>query len=260
MTKELLREGVVKICLAMSNRSFEEIFSALAADILSKVLTAGGDKKAAEILVSRLAHWQKFMQAAGVEGLTTEQQTGLFGELSILRGLLNASDSSMEIIDSWHGPLADNQDFLMSGCAIEVKATTVNTTDAISISNERQLDDAGLDTLFLCHLSFDVRRGMGTSLPTMVAEIENMLPEEIRTEFEDSLLKVGYLDSQKNKYNARCYVERQRTYYSVLKGFPRIVPGDLMSGVSETSYRLNLSGCHEYIRSEAQVFKEFLNA
>lgn len=258
LKQETIGNGRVRVRLELARPPFEEIFSTLAADVISKMLAARCDEEAANLLVMRLMHWQRFMQIAGPDGLSQERQAGLYGELTILRSLLIADGNAPEMIGIWHGPAGENHDFLHAGNAIEVKTSTGNAVDSVTISNEFQLDESGLLSLFLCHLCLDARDGIGTSLPALIADIRSLLPEEARMQLADLLLEAGYLESQSHLYASRGYVERRRTYYSVSGEFPRILPDNLMAGISKVQYRLNLGGCSSFRQPEQHVLKRFL--
>jgi hypothetical protein len=260
LKRDFLPNGLVRVRLELIRSSFEEIFSTLVGDVVSKALVAKSDNQAFEVLIIRLRHWQRFMQAAGPQGLSPERQAGLFGELTVLRALVIAKGSPANILVSWQGPNAKNQDFFHVGNAIEVKATTGNVLDSVRISNEHQLDNKGLLSLSLCHLCFDVRDGSGISLPTLIDDIRSMLPDEEDLTFTELLLSAGYIDGQRHLYASPGYIERRRIYYRVTDGFPRILANDLMQGVCEVAYRLNLSGCSNFKLSEPLVLKDFLGS
>jgi len=239
---EELENGKTRIRLELSQSSYAEIYAILVEDCVLKVLSATSDSEAMERLTARILHWQKFMQLAGPAGLTAEQQQGLFGELLILKAMLNTVGEVGEVLLSWKGPSAENQDFSRKGHAIEVKTSAANDGHSVLIANERQLDDAGLNSLVLCHLLVDIRSGIGTSLPDLVAEINVLIGADLRPSFEDQLILAGYHHEQRHLY-VTSYVERARNFYRIGKVFPRIVPSALLPGVSETRYRINLSGC-----------------
>jgi Putative PD-(D/E)XK family member, (DUF4420) len=257
---EVLPEGGLCVRLGLGTVQFEEVFTALAADVVAKVLDAPSEEAALNRLVVRLTHWQRFMEMADPDGLSPERQAGLFGELMLVRTLLKATADHEAIMMSWQGPQGTNQDFSRAGRAIEVKTTTGNSLDTLTIANEHQLDYTGLASLDLCHLCFDVRKDTGITLPTLVAEVSSLLSEELRVLFSDLLLQAGYLDGQKHIYADRGFIERRRIYYAVTEDFPRIVAAHLPEGIGRVSYQLNTSACTAFRRTEALVLKEFLTA
>ena len=255
---DVLPSGALRVRLELGAIQFEEIFTTLAADVVAKVLEASSEQTALNRLVTRLEHWQRFLQSTEGKGLSLERQAGLFGELTLLRTLLTADRRHEDIMRSWQGPHGDNQDFARIGHAIEVKAATGNSLDTVTIANEHQLDDTGLTSLWLCHFCFDARKDAGVTLPTLVAEISSLLSNELMVLFSDLLLQAGYVDEQRRIYSNRGYIERRRSYFAVMGDFPRIVATILPAGVARVSYQINTSGCADFRRTEASVLKNFM--
>jgi Putative PD-(D/E)XK family member, (DUF4420) len=63
---------------------FADVFTALAEDLARRVTEAGSATAQVKTLLGQLARWQKFL-AASAEGLSVEEQRGLFGELHVWR-------------------------------------------------------------------------------------------------------------------------------------------------------------------------------
>lgn len=112
-------------------------------------------------LLNRFEKWKSLFDKVGLQGLTPEEQRGLFGELFFIRKYIQHRSSAVKIIDSWLGPTRHFRDFQSGSWALEVKTTHGNNHQKIQISSERQLDSSNLDNLFLYHLSLDVRPQSG---------------------------------------------------------------------------------------------------
>ena len=251
-----LENKTTRICLALNQQSYTELFSILVNDCLEKVLKSVSQTEAFDKFLLRIAHWQKFLQVAGSDGLTPQQQQGLFGELLVMKSLMIRDPKARESLDSWKGWDAENQDFFRRGHAIEVKTTSTNDSSVIRISNERQLDDSNLESLVLCHFSLDVRIGSGTSLPILIDEIYSLLDPELQPQFDEQLMQVGYRTEQRRHYTAG-YFERSRTYYRVTGDFPRLTPNNLPPEVSRVQYNINLLSCAQYKARESEVLVQF---
>lgn len=253
-------DGQVRLRIELTDESYRDIFLVVSSDILDRLLEYKDGTQAAVVLQRRVDHWKKFMQASGPEGLTRSKQIGLYGELLVLRSLLDFQDNKEMALESWLGPNGSNQDFVLEARAIEVKTTASNEPTRVQISNERQLDTVGLSLLFLCHVIIDERTNAGIALPTLVDEIISILPDNLSATFLDLLAKAGYLNVQRDLYGKRGYIERGRIYYQVTDGFPRIIPADLMGGVNEVSYQIDLSAAKEMKRPERNVLSSYLIA
>ena len=238
--------GRVRIRLEETQRGFDDLFRQLRDDIVTSILPCRDEGQVFETLRARLAHWQRFMESAG-DGLTPTRQLGLFGELRFLSALIGSGCSQSKTLDGWQGPYSANHDFMFGLTAVEVKSTAGNNDSKIAISNERQLDDTGVDRLFLCHLSFDRRDHAGQTLPALIEEIRTSLEYSLQIVFGDRLLAAGYHPSQANLYRDVGYTERRATYYRVAGLFPRVVPADLKLGVHEVGYSVELSGAAPFL-------------
>ena len=252
--------GETRAVLRLLRQPYAEIFALLVADVLAKTLTAPTPPQALRVLLSRLTHWQRFLERAGPDGLTLEQQAGLFGELLLLRALLEAGAESTLALGCWRGPSAANHDFSHQSCCIEVKTSTSNDTESVTLSNEFQLDDLGLTALFLCHISLDRRPNSGVTLPELVKGIETQISSDAALLLEDKLVDAGYLAHQHHLYSGVGYVERGRTFYQVADAFPRLIRKSLPNEISQVSYRLHLAACKSYRAHEAEAVAMLLGA
>ena len=253
-------DGQVRIRIELTDVSYRDIFLVVSSDILDRLLSINDESQSTVILQRRIDHWKKFMQASGPEGLTRSEQIGLYGELLVLRSLLEFPGNEDIALESWLGPNGSNQDFVLGAHAIEVKTTASNEPTRVRISNERQLDTIGLSLLFLCHIGVDEKAYAGISLPTLVDEIISVLPRHLSATFIDTLAIAGYLNVQRDLYEAIGYIERIRVYYQVSEGFPRIIPSDLMDGVSEVSYQIDLSAAKTLKRPEQHVLSYYFKS
>ena len=236
------------IQLVLKEQRFSTIFDTLIDDIIEVVAHAQTESAAVASFVSRLQHWQKFLEHAGPEGLSRETQQGLYGELWFLRERLMPLVGLYPALLAWVGPGGTHQDFLLQSCAIEVKTTGTKEPQRIVIQSERQLDDSGLAALFLFHLSVDVHEGLGESLLMMINALRHLLKADSAAIelFEDRLLEAGFLQSQASQYEKTGYKIRRTFLYRVKDTFPRIVAADLRPGVGAIRYSIAVSECRHF--------------
>ena len=246
--------GHVRICLKLTHRAFSDLFIELCDDVVSAFLSCQTEEQGVETLRTRVAHWQRFMASAGDQGLSLERQLGLYGELLFLYRLIEAGHGAAGAINAWQGPLSKNQDFIFGTTAVEVKSTGVNSATRVSISNELQLDDLGLEYLYLCHQSFDQRSNLPTTLPLLIKKLEVLVGEDLISALDDRLLSAGYHRTQESIYGGVGYTERRIVNYRVTEGFPRIVPKSLPPGVQEVQYSIELSSATHFVVNEQQLF------
>src|SRR5262249_28405255 len=154
-------------------------------------------------------------------------------ELSFIEAGLNADVASPTIVNAWQAPLSTNKDFVFGPLAVEIKTTTKNDSEKIRITNARQLDTTGLDTLFLIGYAFDLRRGAGRTLPQLVPALKSSLAsnssDQLST-FNDRLLEAGFVEGTANEFDNWGFTCRLFDVFTVGEGFPRLLESNLPPG------------------------------
>ena len=242
--------------------AWNDIFTSLAEDIARAVGSQTSESEAARIFRSRLLQWQLLLQKTGTAGLTEEQQQGLYGELWCLREIVLPALPSHSAVMAWTGPGGTDRDFQFVGAiALEVKTTRSSGTPALSISSERQLDDTGLQALYLLHLPLEKMQGAGETLPQIVAVLRSLLRPNPLTMaiFEDRLLNAGYLETQSALYQQTGYTTHGINLYRVQESFPRIIPQELLPGVGGVRYTISTAACQPFA-ADIHAFRTQLGA
>jgi len=190
------------------------------------------------------------------EGLTDEEQRGLWGELRFLRDCL-LPVLGFPAVAGWKGADLAPQDFQFENGAIEVKTTLAKQPQVVRITSERQLDDSAWPTLILYVIALEARDGGGETLPSMIASLRTTLTadSEALEQFEDSLLQYGYLDSHVGRYVDRGYLSRSETALHVRMGFPRLVEHDMPTGIGDVRYGLAVAACVAFTMNTTKLHK-----
>jgi len=237
------------IQLILNDRRYQDIFSRLTEDVVSSCSREPSEEAMLQALFQRLAMWQQFLDRYGADGLNPAAQRGLYGELRFLRDYLIPAVGAGQAVPAWTGPHKTQQDFQISGIAIEVKTSTAKQHQKMPIASEQQLDDTGLDALYLYHLSLREVHDGGETLPGIVDRIRDELSDDpaTSTRFEDLLILGGYLDEHRDRYEGTGYAERARQIFQVRDGFPRITERALVNGVGDVQYSVSLSACAAFV-------------
>jgi hypothetical protein len=209
-------------------------------------------------LLNRLAKWQTLFEKLGQQGLSPEAQRGLYGEIYFLRKFLTNTTDKQHCIGSWQVPSNTVQDFHCSDWAVEVKTTHGNNHQKIHISSERQLDDTVVPSIYLFHISLDVRNSFGETLNSIVEWVEDYMQNDIPelSAFRLKLFEVGYFDIHKPLYQQTGYNIRQESIYRVEGDFPRITENELRQGVGDVRYSIILADCQSYTTTETELFNQ----
>ena len=239
-----------------------DIFATLCENLVLSVIKLDTEQKIISTVINQLNKWKTLFDKSTSEGLSNEQQQGLFGELVFLhKCLLQQNANPINILNSWVGVDAALRDFQCSTWAVEVKTTATNNPQKVVINGERQLDETLLEKLFLFHCSVEISNGNGETLNQKIASIRSLLESSIPAlnVFNSKLFEAGYFDAHANKYENRFYKIRSENYYRITDDFPRIKENELRSGVSGVKYDIILAMCNEYLITENQLLNTIQN-
>lgn len=225
---------------AKDKKSFE-VFYIVIDDLIK---AANKDENYDTAITKRLFMWEQFFKHTVTNSFTTQDEVGLLGELLFIEEQLEKKN--MSIINAWHGPGKEVKDFIIEGNAIEIKTSTISTTNRVTISDENQLDDSGFSNLFLNVKIITQNQMNGRTVPEVIDNITTKLenaPNELN-EFTEKLLRLGYNDRLRKEYNRK--FELSKSLWYLVKNrddqsFPRIIPEDLRKGVKFVKYQIELS-------------------
>ena len=239
--------GRVEVELILRDPQHRDIFDLLVTDLVEAAEGPEDEREGLSRFLARLTDWQQLLRRLAPGGLTREAQQGLWGELWALREIVAPIIGMPNAAGAWQGPLGADQDFQMGGTCVEVKTSTVNRMDVLSIASERQLEGPDGVSILLLGLSLDARVGFGETLPDMV-----MVSRELASGagclhlLDDRLESAGYSEGDENLYSELGYSIRAVRAFRVGDGFPRIVSSDLPRGVASVSYSVSLAECSHF--------------
>jgi hypothetical protein len=113
---------------------------------------------------------------------------------------------------------------------------------------ERQLDDTGVERLYLFHLSLDAHLDNGETLASLVDDLRDSLRSTaVGPVFDERLLEAGFLNAHRHHYENPGYTVRESNFFRVTEGFPCIVEKDLRSGVGDVHYSVAVAECKHFL-------------
>ena len=238
------------------NFEHKDIFALLCEDLIASISSETNEKKLIREILNRFEKWKSLFNKISLQGLSPEEQRGLFGELYFLRKFLQSGNDFLSIVNTWVGTEKQVRDFQSNSWAVEVKTTHGNNHQKVNISSERQLDISNLKHLFLYHISLEQLQNSEETLNNIVDSVTEILKTETiaLNKFKSKLYEVGYFDLQRNLYDTIGYHIRQDIFYKVENDFPRIEENDIRAGVGDVKYSIILSQCTPYVIDETVVF------
>lgn len=230
---------MIRIALELNDQGYSDVFTALVEDVLAAIAAAPDEPKAVKAFIGRLEAWQLFMQHHA-DGLSTEQQTGLFAEVSVLLKLAGWLGAGSGVVDSWVGPNRALHDFDFGPCHLEVKSGT----GQFHVSAMAQLDETTVEHLILCHCEV-IASNNGVTLPDLIDSARSGFATDQRAldVFNGRLHSAGYSDAHQKQYAERKLSIRQMRFFRVQAGFPRILASSVAAGIAALEYRVDLRAC-----------------
>ena len=247
----------VLFLVQLVNQQHTEVFSVLCEDLIQKVAKIDSVDEVLRILIQRLDKWKSLFESASGQGLTPDQQRGLYGELYFLRSWLETDPNVNNALLAWQGPGGNIRDFQMGEWGLEVKTTHGNNHQKVQVSSERQLDTSNLKHLFLYHLSLEEQLFSGETLNEIVDAVEALLEERGSglSDYKMRLLQVGYFDQHRHLYEKKGFKIRACDVYEVMDLFPRIEEADLKRGVGDVKYSIVIADCLSYQITQTELFQ-----
>lgn len=218
-----------------------DMFGRMVVDVLATVEQSFGVAETVlyQRYLGRIRAWQDFMRR-GREGLSSEAELGLIGELTVLAQLINIGVPLYTAIESWKGPLDGLQDFELGSGSIEVKSTLASEGFSAIIESLEQLDDSSRYPLFLAAVKFHLSEE-GKTLPEHVGDLRKVLdcdPASLRA-FNNCLMHGGYIETHNQMYT-RTFAVTKLKIQAVDDNFPRLTLFNVPTGIIHARYNINL--------------------
>lgn len=264
VTLDPIESGHCRLTMVLADSEDFEIFRVLCADLLAvtRDLASSDGAQGMALALERVMRWQDILARRRAGALTRQAIMGLFGELLFLRDQLLTRVTAAAAVAAWQGPFGHEQDFAVGQCLLEVKTQSSTADRRIRISSEDQLD-SGSSRMILS------QQGVAPALPDDTAgRTLNGLIAEIRDaveaadlnaldRFNAALRAMGW--EHRSEYDEDRWVLADRIFYEVSEGFPRIVRGDLPSGVEEVRYRLRTAACAPFQVDVEDTMQELID-
>ena len=256
---EKMSQSTKAIVVTLTNARFMDIFIKIAADVIGYTMTLDNDFEQIALFCAKVNSWKNLFSRGVNEALTPEEQLGLYGELTLLKALINEGFPTVDVINSWKGADAEDKDFQFKNIGIEVKSS-IKQDKIVKISNIRQLDPAGYDDLYLYYFAFVKSNGGPDTLPILIDEIRSLLTgSPLLDEFEAKLMNTGYNDSDRDMY-ASSYTNVTEDAYHVSSDFPMISRNLVADAILDASYLVDLNACDQFNITYNDFIKTIKNA
>ena len=243
--------------LTCLSKDLESVFAEVSDEITARI--ANGEC-CIEAASSTIEDFRALLVRSPSASITTSAITGLIGELLVLDRLLVHSSHAWQC---WRGPTGDRHDFRCRDSSLEVKTTTRAGRSLITVSGLDQMEAPAGGSLHLAHLVLEPVAAGKITVATLGKKVLDQADD--RSRVKELMAAVGCPDVEADAWNRLSYRLEVETLYEVGNGFPRLVPsilteGDCPAGISEISYRIDLSLAAEFVRDPSkfdELLKEF---
>jgi hypothetical protein len=202
-------------------------------------------RQASEVFTSSVNIWTAFLSPNKEERLSEKDLIGLMGELFLLDVLIEDAEPGEvnNVLDSWKGPLDDENDFYFDDRNIEVK-TKSNGKIEIDISSEFQLEGVPGKGLELNVISYEKDPINGVNLAIQVNNLRDkiLLNNADLGIFYRMLREAGLQISDMELYDYfKLRFVTLEKFDCLNPEFPRLSVSNIPENVSKLRYKMNLS-------------------
>lgn len=241
------QDGSWLMVLRLRKRGLEAVFGRLCQDLLDAAESVPDENTLVSLFKERLNLWKKLFQDGGDGFLRPHEIKGLIAELLVLETLVHDGMTDVnETVTGWTGPLATDQDFVYSDCALEVKAIGPGAEN-VSISSLEQLDSR-----VPMHLMLVTLRQATSSEPAaiglnkLVARIEGSIAgnaDALKT-FKERLLEASYFEHE--HYDSILFEPLSMLRYQIADAFPKLTRVMVPPGVSSATYSISICSISDF--------------
>lgn len=232
--------GRQNLVLTLGRQVDADLFCSLCESLVESLRSVVRPDAALTVALTHIKRWKAFLAGRNARLLSAEELRGLFAELIVLRRLYDRRLSRTEAVAAWTGADRVQQDFVFSGCAVEVKSILGTDRNTVRISSEDQLDSVQ-EQLFLLTLRLrdandaDESRSLNELVALMESEIGD--PDAI-DELLRKLAAYGYAPFA--EYDKPRFIVTATEAYIVREGFPRLIRSQMPEGVTGVRYQIEL--------------------
>lgn len=227
--------------LACLRNDLSDLFTELCVDVLDAAEEL--PENPTKALYRVLDRWKALFRSPGTL-LGPDQLAGLFGELTVLKRLLEKDPSAHRL---WRGPEGHCHDFAAGTVAVEVKSTTTGEGRRPRIHGLDQLEPPVGGTLGLAWLRLQRTNvsGFGMGIVELVEQTLQQCDDE--SSLLEMLAAAGYRVSDTERYQDARFLISEERWYQVGAGFPGLTSQALVDAgvpvsVLDVEYTIDLSG------------------
>ena len=246
-----------QIVMSLKKKEYNEFFRDITNLILTKIyLNKLHKEESINFFFKNLLFAKNFFDGEELpKPLSSEKETGLFGELIILSEYINRKYSDEETLNYWTGP-SQKHDFTTENILLETKTTKDDGKKIIHTSSNDQISPIFEKPLYLSFVQIE-NNPSGKTLKMLIDEITKKFEKKSNVLINDFYIKLrhyGYYDFHKDFYNDK-YVLKDCNFYFISNTFPHIKDIKEPEPIFDLSltYKINLEKCEDFRINEEEL-------
>ena len=246
-----------QIVMSLKKKEYNEFFRDITNLILTKIyLNKLHKEESINFFFKNLLFAKNFFDGEELpKPLSSEKETGLFGELIILSEYINRKYSDEETLNYWTGP-SQKHDFTTENILLETKTTKDDGKKIIHTSSNDQISPIFEKPLYLSFVQIE-NNPSGKTLKMLIDEITKKFEKKSNVLINDFYIKLrhyGYYDFHKDFYNDK-YVLKDCNFYFISNTFPHIKDIKEPEPIFDLSltYKINLEKCENFRINEEEL-------
>ncbi|MFI5452589.1 PD-(D/E)XK motif protein [Pedobacter sp. UC225_61] len=242
------------IVLSLLDDSFKDLFNDLILSIYNKIFELSEPDRYVSELLKTYYKWSEFFQENSGNLLSDQQVKGVFGELIVLKNLLESSLSNdiNDILNSWKGLYDTGHDFINENQTLEVKTKDLNAS-TIKISSEYQLEPEIGKELELLVVNVLMEPLIGISLKDLFISIREYVIVHLAdyTLLLKAISQKGLTIKKMEDFDHLKFKPVNIISYNCMaEDFPKIIRSFIPTSINSVSYKVNLNDLQSFIKTE----------
>ncbi len=239
------------ILVTLMDNDFVDLFNDLIVSLYSKIEGISKPKQYSKELIIQFYKWAEFFEDRFDSKLSAEEIKGLWGELFVLKELLEGTnpDNINGVLDSWKGPYNKSNDFVLDDKNLEIK-TKEESNSFVKISSEFQLEkehNKGLE-LIVITLKVDFLNGYALNdLLKMLVELVRQKLGDLAILYKALKQKNLNIDNITDYDNYRFRVLSKTKFDCANERFPKLVKSNIPSETNNLIYNLQTKMITDFI-------------
>lgn len=222
---------------ACQDPRWNSLFAVLAEEMLAEISHEPSPSRAWQAVLRR---WRDLLDREPPAPLSRQELIGLFGELWVLKMMLERRSDALNF---WRGPEGDRHDFRQGNQALEVKATTRREVWEAEIHGAEQLLAPENGSLWLMYVKLEENH-KGQNLPELASSVQALTEAALLSRL---LTSAGYHVGDASQYNEPRLSFREARAFLISDSFPRIIPASFTGGnvpdrIVKLRYQIDLAG------------------